>query len=160
MNNDDSPEYYAARMAELQRGLAEKRQEMKEYMKELRKMFSALKTKVKKYEKIILTLDEEKDKTLILFTSAMVQLALNKYRNVEISIARSLEQKKYFLEKCRELPLYITQEKVLAEKVNIILLHYRDYKYRIVEAEHALQIANKHLKNADDHFAFRRKLRR
>jgi hypothetical protein len=134
---------------------------MKEYMKELRKMFSALKTKVKKYEKIILTLDEEKDRSLILFTSAMVQLALNKYRNVEISIARGKEQKKYFLEKCRELPLYAThKEEFLKEKVNRILLHYRDYKSRIGEAENDLRIANKHLKNADDHFAFRRKFRR
>lgn len=105
--------------------------------------------------------DEERDKTSILFTSACVQLALNKYRDVEIRIARSREQKNYFEKGCRELPLYESQrEEFLAEKVKRILLHYRDFKFRIEEGEDTLRIANKHLKKADDHFAFRRKLRR
>ena len=159
--NNDTPEFYSARMAELLAGLAEKRQEMKDYMKELRKMYSALKVKVKKYEKIILTLDEERDKTTILYVSVCVQLALNKYREIEIKIARSREQKNYFEKGCRELPVYATQkEEFLTEKINRILLHHRDYKFRIEEAENILRIANKHLKKADDHFAFRRKLRR
>lgn len=160
MKNDDSQEYYAERMAEQQGDLAEKKQEMKECLKELGRKFSYLKTKIKKYEKIILTLDEERDKTSVMVASSCVQLALNKFREIEIKIGGSSEQKNYFEKGCRELTLYATQEALLAEKVAIILVHYRNFKFKIKEAENTLRIANKHLKKADDFFKFKRSLRR
>ena len=146
---------------ELLNKICDERREIIESLKELKKIFSALKSKIKKYEQKIAMLHEEKDSLTIMHLSSNVQLALNKCITVEKRLKESSIQLKQFDHFFKGLRLF-PSDSIISLKENLYRYSYPlNYcSSAIITIENELRIANKHLKKNDDHLAFIRKLYR
>ena len=141
--------------------LNEKRHEAKEFLDEYKKMFSHLKARVKRYEKKIALLDEEKDRYLIMNISFNVQLALNKFVLIEKYMAQGNSWLKIFDDQFKILQQSITRDQwQLKDRADRCYSQLGSFKSFLERGENEMRIANKHLKKITDHIAFLRTLNR
>lgn len=141
--------------------LDEKRQEAKEYFRELRKMYTALKAKIKRFEKMCVRLNEEKDSLLIAITHHSVQLALNKCQRVE----KHMILCKQYISQCDKEYRILMRNPThydgnSSQEAKRILSFYYGCMHSIRGSEEEIRIAHNHLKKVDGHLALLRKYNR
>ena len=141
--------------------LNERRLEAKELLYEFRKMYSNLKTRIKKYEIKLAGLHEEEDKMLIMYVTECVQLALNKFILVNKSmtlcdtILKNYDNEFKILQQLSTGPQYL-----LNDRVSRCSRHLYSFNDPLRRGENEIRIANKHLKKINDHIVFLRSMNR
>ena len=150
MENDNDP-------VALLNNLDERRREAKELLDELKKMYSTLKTRVKRFEKKLAALNEEKDQSLIREVTSNVQLALNKFEIIDKKIAQCIQRLKMF-----DNAFTILQQRQtndfwhLKENSRWVSSQLWEFKDSFDKAENEIRIAKKHLQKINKHIKFLR----
>ncbi len=136
-----------------------KKQEAKDTVQELKKMYSNLKIRVKRYEKKVAALDEQEEKMFIMVVMQNVQYALNKFERIERNIALCRTHLQYLEKQFKDMQMAIPYGRVKEISYNFSAIFSR-FGEPAAKAGDDIRIANKHLNKIVEYIMFLSRINR
>ena len=135
-----------------------KRDKAQMRMDKLKKGFAGLKTKVKRFEKRLAALNEEKSRSLILTATQTMQLAINKYVPIEKKTDLCKAALKTLDKMLKDMQSALVNPYHIPWTFEQISYWHHNFTDAMTIAENELRIAKDHLKKIDSHATFLRSM--